>query len=89
MFYPLQVALIIILAQAGSYVPAEEVELGVLDAVFTRYEKKKQGAAFLYYSSITRDMLNAYNKIDEKNTPVILQGTWDVMFLEFSRASTV
>lgn len=40
-FLPLQVALIVILAQAGSYVPAEEVELGVLDAVFTRFGKRK------------------------------------------------
>lgn len=34
--YIKQVALIVILAQAGSFVPAEEVEVGVLDAVFTR-----------------------------------------------------
>lgn len=47
-FYPLQVALIVILAQAGSYVPAEEVELGVLDAVFTRFEKKKFSFALLF-----------------------------------------
>ncbi|XP_029192324.2 DNA mismatch repair protein Msh3-like isoform X1 [Acropora millepora] len=38
--YIKQVALIVILAQAGSYVPAEEVELGVLDAVFTRMGAK-------------------------------------------------
>lgn len=34
--YIKQVALIVILAQVGSYVPAEEVELGVVDAIFTR-----------------------------------------------------
>ena len=56
-FLPLQVALIVILAQAGSYVPAEEVELGVLDAVFTRFEKKKI-SAFLCYLRISKDMHN-------------------------------
>jgi len=34
--YIKQVALIVILAQAGSFVPAEEAQIGVLDAVFTR-----------------------------------------------------
>ncbi|XP_073243311.1 DNA mismatch repair protein Msh3-like isoform X3 [Porites lutea] len=34
--YIKQVALIVILAQTGSYVPAEEAKVGVLDAVFTR-----------------------------------------------------
>ncbi|KAL9986355.1 hypothetical protein ACROYT_G000493 [Oculina patagonica] len=34
--YIKQVALIAILAQVGSYVPAEEARVGVLDAVFTR-----------------------------------------------------
>ena len=34
--FPPQVALIIILAQVGSFVPAEEAQIGVLDAVFTR-----------------------------------------------------
>ena len=37
MTLPTQVALIVILAQTGSYVPAEEAKVGVLDAVFTRY----------------------------------------------------
>lgn len=36
--YPIQVALIAILAQVGSFVPAEEAQVGVLDAVYTRYE---------------------------------------------------
>lgn len=34
--YIKQVALIVILAQVGSFVPAEEARVGVLDAVFTR-----------------------------------------------------
>ena len=41
MTLPTQVALIVILAQTGSYVPAEEAKVGVLDAVFTRYYHHK------------------------------------------------
>ena len=37
MTHPTQVALIVILAQTGSYVPAEEARVGVWDAVFTKY----------------------------------------------------
>ena len=36
-FYLLQVALICILSQIGSFVPAASATLGLLDAVFTRY----------------------------------------------------
>ena len=54
-FLRLQVALIVILAQAGSYVPAEEVELGVLDAVFTRFGKRS--SAFLCYLSISKECI--------------------------------
>lgn len=35
--YIKQVAIICILAQIGSYVPADSARLGILDAVFTRY----------------------------------------------------
>ena len=31
-----QVALIVILSQVGSFIPAEEARVGVLDAIFTR-----------------------------------------------------
>lgn len=34
--YIRQVALIAIMGQIGSYVPAESAELGILDAVYTR-----------------------------------------------------
>jgi DNA mismatch repair protein MutS len=34
--YIRQVALLVIMAQAGSYVPAEEAEIGIVDRVFTR-----------------------------------------------------
>lgn len=39
--YIRQVALIVIMAQIGSYVPAEFARLGVFDAVFTRYGVSK------------------------------------------------
>ena len=32
-----KVALICIMAQIGSFVPADEAELGIIDAVYTRY----------------------------------------------------
>ena len=35
--YIKQVALICIMAQIGSYVPAMSAKLGILDAVYTRY----------------------------------------------------
>lgn len=34
--YIKQVALITIMAQIGSYVPAEEVRIGIVDGIFTR-----------------------------------------------------
>ena len=34
--YLRQVALIVLMAQAGSYVPAEEAEIGLCDRIFTR-----------------------------------------------------
>ena len=34
--YIKQVALVAIMAQIGSYVPAEEAPIGIVDAVFTR-----------------------------------------------------
>lgn len=37
--YIRQVALICVMAQMGSYVPALEARLGILDGVYTRYEK--------------------------------------------------
>lgn len=41
--YIRQVALICIMAQMGSYVPASEVRLGILDGIYTRYECKHLG----------------------------------------------
>ncbi len=38
--YIRQVALICVMAQMGSYVPASEACLGVLDGIYTRYEHK-------------------------------------------------
>jgi DNA mismatch repair protein MSH3 len=35
--YIKQVAIICILAQIGSYVPAESAKIGILDAIYTRY----------------------------------------------------
>lgn len=35
-YYQLQVALICIMAQLGSYVPAKSASLGILDSVYTR-----------------------------------------------------
>lgn len=35
--YMRQVALIALMAQTGSYVPADKVEMSVLDAIYTRY----------------------------------------------------
>ncbi|KAK2548691.1 DNA mismatch repair protein Msh3 [Acropora cervicornis] len=43
--YIKQVALIVILAQAGSYVPAEEVELGVLDASLVILDELGRGTS--------------------------------------------
>lgn len=34
--YIKQVALITLMAQIGSYVPAEEVRIGIVDGIFTR-----------------------------------------------------
>lgn len=34
--YIKQVALVAIMAQIGSYVPAEEATIGIMDAIFTR-----------------------------------------------------
>lgn len=34
--YIKQVALITVMAQIGSYVPAEEVRIGIVDGIFTR-----------------------------------------------------
>lgn len=39
--YIRQVALICVMAQMGSYVPASEARLGVLDGIYTRYVQKK------------------------------------------------
>ena len=39
--YIRQVALICVMAQMGSYVPASEARLGVLDGIYTRYEQKR------------------------------------------------
>lgn len=39
--YIRQVALICVMAQMGSYVPASEARLGILDGVYTRYEPKQ------------------------------------------------
>lgn len=36
--YIRQVALICVMAQMGSYVPASEAHLGILDGIYTRYE---------------------------------------------------
>lgn len=36
--YIRQVALICVMAQMGSYVPASEACLGVLDGIYTRYD---------------------------------------------------
>lgn len=38
--YIRQVALICIMAQMGSYVPASEARLGMLDSIYTRYDYK-------------------------------------------------
>ena len=38
--YIRQVALICVMAQMGSYVPASEARLGILDGIYTRYEHK-------------------------------------------------
>ncbi len=38
--YIRQVALICVMAQMGSYVPASEVRLGMLDGIYTRYVYK-------------------------------------------------
>ena len=35
--YIKQVALVTIMAQIGSYVPAEEATIGIVDGIFTRY----------------------------------------------------
>lgn len=39
--YIRQVALICVMGQMGSYVPASEARLGVLDGIYTRYELKQ------------------------------------------------
>lgn len=39
--YIRQVALICVMAQMGSYVPASEAHLGILDGIYTRYESKQ------------------------------------------------
>jgi DNA mismatch repair protein MSH3 len=36
--YIKQVALITIMAQIGSFVPAEEATVGIVDGIFTRYK---------------------------------------------------
>lgn len=39
--YIRQVALICVMAQMGSFVPASEARLGILDGIYTRYEHKQ------------------------------------------------
>lgn len=34
--YIRQVALLVLMSQMGSYVPAEEAQMGVVDAIYTR-----------------------------------------------------
>lgn len=41
--YIRQVALICVMAQMGSYVPASEARLGILDGIYTRYEQLRAG----------------------------------------------
>ncbi|KAF3916547.1 hypothetical protein ABW20_dc0102216 [Dactylellina cionopaga] len=59
--YVRQVALIAIMAQIGSYVPAESAELGLLDAVFTRmgaFDNMMTGeSTFMVELSETSDIL--------------------------------
>lgn len=38
--YIRQVALICLMAQIGSYVPASQAQLGILDGIYVRYECK-------------------------------------------------
>lgn len=40
--YIRQVALLVVMAQVGSYIPAEEAKLGVVDAIFTRFVRKRR-----------------------------------------------
>lgn len=45
--YIRQVALLVVMAQVGSYIPAEEAKLGVVDAIFTRFVRKRRAAVML------------------------------------------
>jgi hypothetical protein len=45
--YIRQVALLVVMAQVGSYIPAEEAKLGVVDAIFTRFVWKRHAPVML------------------------------------------
>lgn len=44
--YIRQVALICVMAQMGSYVPASEARLGILDGIYTRYKHYQNQCTF-------------------------------------------
>lgn len=47
--YIRQVALICVMAQMGSYVPASEAAVGILDGIYTRYVSNARGFVFLVF----------------------------------------
>ena len=52
--------MIAILAQVGSFVPAEEAQVGVLDAVFTRYKLNIEVTFFFSNACILVILLNFF-----------------------------
>ena len=60
--YIRQIALLVILAQTGSYIPAEEAQIGIVDKIFTRIgahdEISKGQSTFMVEMSETADILN-------------------------------
>jgi hypothetical protein len=52
--YIRQVALVSIMAQVGSYVPATEARLGILDGIYTRYTHTNTHTHIYIYSALRK-----------------------------------
>lgn len=63
--YIRQVALICVMAQMGSYVPASEARLGVLDGIYTRYEHSHAREVVIDLTAVN-ELTTAFNLIKSK-----------------------
>lgn len=73
--YIRQVALICLMAQMGSYVPASQAQLGILDGIYVRYECKWQ--IKMYVCMLKRPHLTGPTDTQESGITQLTAAKWN------------